>query len=59
MWTFFEHNWFKISAIQAETLLTVVFNGPAGVVAQLADQLLPTPEVCSLKPVIGKILYRT
>ena len=28
------------------------------IVAQLVEQLLPTPEVCGLNPVIGKLLYR-
>ena len=34
-------------------------NVPSGavVVAQLVEQLLPKPEVCSLNPVIGKNLY--
>ena len=31
----------------------------AAVVAQLVEQLLPTPEVCSSNPVIGKLLYQT
>ena len=29
----------------------------SGCVAQLAERLLPIPEVCGLNPVIGKILF--
>ena len=31
----------------------------AVVVDQLVELLLPAPEVCGSKPVIGKLLYRT
>ena len=33
------------------------FNTRAVVVGQLADGLLPTPEICTLNPVISKMSY--
>ena len=37
--------------------LFITLTGRAGVVAQLVEQSLPTPMVCSSNPVIGKNLY--
>ena len=45
-------------AIQSHLLLGKLCTLGAVVVAQLVEWSLPTPEVRSSKPVIGKLLYR-
>ena len=45
---------FQIHIVGLRGLATIVC---AVVVDQLVEQLLPTPEICSLYPSIGKVLF--